>query len=434
MGRRSNLVLVDADGVILDAARRTPPSRTRRPILPHLPYAAPPPQDRRLPEALSADALADGPPGLLAKRLADRVAGLSPLAAREIAFRATGVLDATTTSTDLADVAEQVRIFTTTRAWSPTVAYETDAAPLDYAPYELTHLAAAGARLQHFESISDAMTAFYAAERPHKGDPLAAERKALVAPLERAMLTTTRRIAALEHQLETGQAERDPLREAGELILAHQAEIPLGTTQFESIELDPRLTAVENAQAYFARYRKARDAEQRVPELLEEARQSLEHLANLCTLVEVADQMDAIRALRREVGAATGTGAKPNAKSPSRSTPYRRVTLDGWEALIGTSAEGNAAVTFDLARGEDLWLHARGVPGAHVILRGSGDPSNEVLERAAELAALHSAARGSSAVEVDLTRRRYVKKVPGGPPGLVRYANERTLRVMPRSR
>jgi predicted ribosome quality control (RQC) complex YloA/Tae2 family protein len=434
MGRRSNLVLVDAEGAILDAARRTPPSRTRRPVLPHMPYTPPPPQDRLLPEVLSADALAEGAAAPLAKRLADRVAGLSPLAAREIAYRATGDLGATTSSADMAEVAEAVRSFATSHSWSPTVAYDADGAPLDYAPYELTHLAAAGARLQPFESISDAMTAFYAADRPRKGDPLAAERKALVAPLERAVHTTTRRIAALEHQLETGQAERDPLREAGELILAHHAELPLGTAQFESIQLDPRLTAVENAQAYFARYRKARDAEERVPELLEEARQSLEHLANLRTLVEVADQMDAIRALRREVSAATGTGVKQNAKTPSKSTPYRRVTLDGWEVLIGTSAEGNAAVTFDVARGDDLWLHARGVPGAHVILRGTGDPSNEVLERAAELAALHSAARGSSAVEVDLTQRRYVKKVPGGPPGLVRYANERTLRVMPRSR
>jgi predicted ribosome quality control (RQC) complex YloA/Tae2 family protein len=434
MGRRSNLVMVDADGAIVDAARRTPPSRNaRRPILPHLPYSPPPPQDRLLPETISPETLADGPPGLLAKHLADRVAGLSPLAAREIAFRASGVADAATTSVDWPGVATAVLAFVQTHDWSPTVAYDADGVPLDYAPYELTHLAAAGAHLQHFESISDAMTAFYSAERPRKGDPLAAERKALLAPLERAMQTTTRRIAALEHQLATGQAERDPLREAGELILTHQAELPLGTMQFGAIELDSTLTAVENAQAYFARYRKARDAEARVPELLDEARNSLEHLANLRTLVEVADQMDAIRALRREVGTATGSGAKADAKRPARSTPYRRVTLDGWEALIGTSAEGNAAVTFDVARGDDLWLHARGVAGAHVILRGVGDPPDDVLQRAAELAALHSASRGSSAVEVDVAQRRYVKKIPGGPPGLVRYSNERTLRVIPRS-
>jgi predicted ribosome quality control (RQC) complex YloA/Tae2 family protein len=102
---------------------------------------------------------------------------------------------------------------------------------------------------------------------------------------------------------------------------------------------------------------------------------------------------------------------------------------DGWEALVGSSAQGNATVTFELARPDDLWLHARGVPGAHVILRGRGNPPEHVLERAAQVTAWHSAARSSGQVEVDVTQRRAVKKIPGAQVGLVRYSNERTLRV-----
>ena len=430
MGRRSNLVLVDADRTILDAARRAPPSRNaRRPVLPHLPYAPPPPQDRLLPEALTPEALEEGPPAPLARRISDRVAGVSPVTAREIAFRATRSLDSVVGVSNLDQVVSLVRDFVSTNGWAPTVAYD-DSGPLEYAPYELTHLEASGARLERFGSISDAMTAFYAAEPRRKGDPLAAERKALLPALERAIQSVSRRIAALEHQLTTSSSERDALRAAGDLILMHQSDIATGATEFEAIELDPLLTAVENAQAYFARYRKTREAEQRVPPLIEEARRSLEYLSELRTMVEVADQMDAVRALRREVAAATGTSSRKTER-PSRSTPYRRIALDGYEALVGTSAEGNATVTFDLARPEDLWLHARGVPGAHVVLRGS--PPSEVVERAAEVAASHSAARTSGAVEVDVTQRRYVKKIPGGPPGLVRYANERTLRVSPRT-
>ena len=143
--------------------------------------------------------------------------------------------------------------------------------------------------------------------------------------------------------------------------------------------------------------------------------------------------MDAIRALRREasgVGSAAGPPKKKRAE-PKRA-PYRRVALDGqWEALIGTSAEGNATVTFELASADDLWLHARGVPGAHVILRGQAEPPDAVLARAAALAAAHSSARANGNVEVDITKRRYVKKIPNAPPGLVRYTNERTLRVSP---
>jgi predicted ribosome quality control (RQC) complex YloA/Tae2 family protein len=107
--------------------------------------------------------------------------------------------------------------------------------------------------------------------------------------------------------------------------------------------------------------------------------------------------------------------------------------VDGWEALVGASAQGNALVTFDLAQADDVWLHARGVPGAHVILAQRGEPRREppaaALERAAQLAAWHSAARSAGRADVDYVERRHVRKIPNGPAGLVRYANERTLRV-----
>jgi predicted ribosome quality control (RQC) complex YloA/Tae2 family protein len=449
MGRRSNLVLVGQDGDIMDAARRTPPSRNpRRPILPHLPYESPPPQDRLFPEQLSSDGLAAaaiGQSGSLARFLSDRIAGLSPLAGREIAFRATGAATTPLAGTDWTSVIQATLGFMSvaeTHRWEPTLAVE-DQRPLAFASYRLRHLEAAGASLLPFATTSDAIDAYYSrlaeAGPARRGDLLLAERRALLAPLQRAMQTTERRIAALEHQLESGQDHRDPLRRGGEQILAHNLDLPLGSTELsvdgERIELDPRLTAVENAQAYFARYRKAREAEERVPILLEEAAQQAEHLAELHTLVEVADQMDAIRALRREVGAATGAKPSKGRQPVAKTAPYRRVALgDGWEALVGTSAAGNASVTFDLGKADDLWLHARGVPGAHVLVRtNSSTPPEPIVERAAQLAAWHSASRASGAVEVDVAERRHVRKIPNGPPGLVRYSNERTLRVTPKA-
>ncbi len=514
MGRRSNLVLLDEHGVILDAARRSPPSRnSRRPVLPHLPYVPPPPQDRIFPEPAwptqhgtpmssaarhtadediaSVDTIPGGDPlvpghsivsqgmgaastrggprvlaetlaaeavgrnGSLARFLSDRLAGLSPLSGRELAFRATGSLDTPLAGADWPHVADTALRFlgtVDTHVWQPTVAFEDDR-PLEYAPYVLTHLEAGGARLASYDGISAAMNAYYAglaeAGPARRGDVLAAERRALLVPIERAIETTGRRNAALEHQLDNGHLLREPLRRAGELILTHQAQLAPGATELmtdgERIELDRTLSAVDNAQAYFARYRKAREAEERVPALLEEGRQRAAHLADLRTLVELADSMESVRALRREVGAAAGgklaateskvakRGARPARVAAKASGPHRRIPLgDGWEVLLGTSAAGNAHVTFDLAQSEDLWLHARGVPGSHVILRGpSSPPPDTIVERAAQLAAHHSAARTSTSVEVDITQRRYVKKIPNAPPGLVRYANERTVRVAP---
>ncbi|HEY3062145.1 MAG TPA: NFACT family protein [Chloroflexota bacterium] len=442
MGRRSNLILVDEQGVILDAARRSPPSRNaRRPVLPHLPYVDPPPQDRLLPSELTVASLSQGASGRLAAHLGQRVAGLSPQAARELAQRATGSVDTAALDADWPAVLQAIHAFLSpleTHTWLPTLAVQADR-PIAYAPYALTHLAAT-AEIRDVPSISAAMDAYYAeAATPRRGDALAGERPALLAIVEREATSLARRIHALEQQLENGQVQRDPLRRAGELILTHQAELPVGASELavhgETIALDPTLSASENAQAYFARYRKAREAEERVPLLLDEARQQAAHLADLRTMVEIAPDMSAIRALRREIrgGDTTPKRGKSIGRPVGKTAPYRRVPLgDRWEALIGTSAAGNAAVTFDLAGPDDLWLHARGVPGAHLILRGS-NPPNEVLEHAAAVAAWHSAARSASAVEVDIAPRRHVRKIPNGPPGLVRYANERTIRVTPKA-
>ena len=218
MGRRSNLVLVDEQGIILDAARRSPPSRnSRRPVLPHLPYVPPPPQDRLFPEEVLEHSIASlgmkaastrggprvlaetlaaeaaGRTGSLARFLSDRLAGLSPLSGRELAFRATGSIDTPLAAAEWPQVAEAAQRFLAsvdTHDWQPTVAFEDDR-PLEYAPYVLSHLEASGARLARYDGISAAMDAYYAglAESgpARRGDLLAAERRALLAPIARAV-------------------------------------------------------------------------------------------------------------------------------------------------------------------------------------------------------------------------------------------------------
>jgi predicted ribosome quality control (RQC) complex YloA/Tae2 family protein len=450
MGRRGNLLLVAADGRIVDAVRRTPPSRNpRRPVLPHLLYEPPPPQRRLDPSGATAQALADGARAselTLQRYLLDTIAGLSPLASREIAYRATGSDDGPVADVDWDAVAATLHAFfepLTTGGWQPTVALDEQDVPFDCAPYVPHHLEPRGAHLVSAATMSAAVAEVYERGPPGRlaaRDPLVAEKRALARPLTRSLEQTRRRIRALEHQLTSGETELVPLREAGQAILAQQWELEQGATALASdgqeIPLDPTLTAVENAQRYFARYRKAREAVERVPQLLQEAQQREQYLAQLAALVDVASSMDAIRALRREVAAAEGTPAKTKrGSSTPGSGPVRRVPLGaGWEALVGGSARGNSVVTFDLARPDDIWFHARGVPGAHVILRstsGSETPPPEMVRRAAALAAAHSGARDAGHVDVDFVARRQVRRVPNGPPGLVRYSDATTIRVDP---
>ncbi len=129
-------------------------------------------------------------------------------------------------------------------------------------------------------------------------------------------------------------------------------------------------------------------------------------------------------------GVDSGKPEKRRKHAPDRVRPTQ--DHEGNSIYVGRSGPQNDRVTFDIAGPDDWWLHARGVPGSHVVVRGNGrEPSNEALERAAAVAAFYSKSRTSGRVEVDIARRRDVRKIRGAGPGMVTYRNERTVLVSP---
>jgi predicted ribosome quality control (RQC) complex YloA/Tae2 family protein len=468
MGRRSNAVLVGPDDAILDALRRAPPSRNpTRVILPGQRYALPPPQRRLDPlseatyHKLSADQGSAGKP--LADVLAAELAGFSPLAAREVAFRAYGSRETPASDADWQLVRATVRELLeplSSHQWEPTVAFDQGRA-VAFAPYRVTHLCQH--ELQPADSISQAVEAVCRGQAAPSGSPT---RRALVEAIERLRERASRRHFALQRALSSAD-QAETLRSAGETILSSLADIGPGqdslTDGDRTIKLDPRLTPLKNAQRMFREYRKVRDAARSVPPLLEANELRVRHLEQLKTLAEVADTPQRLRALRQELDEVElhdrprTTHAEPRSAShrragsrssargrpsdvgrrssvvPSPSSDGRllkRRTPDGLDVLVGTSSLGNNLVTFKLGKADDLWLHARGVPGAHVILRAAGrETPRSSLLYAARLAALNSQARGARRVEVDYTLRKHVRKIGGGPPGLVTYKLEKTLAV-----
>ena len=193
------------------------------------------------------------------------------------------------------------------------------------------------------------------------------------------------------------------------------------------IALDPLLTQRENAAAYFRRYRRAiaaaAAAEARIPRLEAEIARLTHELARLEAEPDLAPSPAEPR-----------PGPAP-AAAPPRYPPgirIRRLEIEGWEVLVGENAASNDYLITRLARPDDLWLHARAVSGAHVVVRGVGRLDRlpaAVLRAAAHLAATHSDARHAALVLVDYTLRRYVRKPRGAAPGEVRYEREKTLRV-----
>ena len=235
-------------------------------------------------------------------------------------------------------------------------------------------------------------------------------------------------------------ADAGHLREAGDSIYAHLTEIPTGAHRFEaedgrSIALDPLLTAKENAAEYFRQYKKARSGLPRIEARLRTLRFNREYWEQLLWELERAEAQTGVErdAVLAEIADALGfKGQRTRTRRPR--SQERRVALGGDAvALVGRSPKENERLTFSVAGPNDYWFHARGIPGAHVIVKTNGaDISPQQIEEAAGLAAGHSRAADSAHVEVDYTQRKHVRRHSSGRAGLVWYTDFQTVRVRPR--
>jgi len=204
-----------------------------------------------------------------------------------------------------------------------------------------------------------------------------------------------------------------------------------------AIELDPGRTPVENAQDRFRAYDKAKSALAGVPERLQAVEARLAGLDETLALLDLAEGYEQIEGIAREAAEQGYIRPPERGRAPKpgrRLAPLRIESGDGFAIYVGRSAGQNEQVTFKIGASDDLWLHARGLPGAHVIVKSGGrDVPEATLLAAAELAAYFSKARDEPAVEVDVARRVAVRRIPNGPAGLVSYHAEQTIRATPRA-
>jgi len=211
------------------------------------------------------------------------------------------------------------------------------------------------------------------------------------------------------------------------------------------VPLDPRFGLLKNAERYFQRSRKVARSRKRLAVRGEEIQARLDHLGTLEVSLDAARGPEELTALMEELRGAGLSGlsggetesapaaAKPGRAREARLGPLRfRSSQGGW-ILVGRSARSNEELTFRLAKPDELWFHAAGTPGAHVVLRREDGrrPSPEEIEEAAAAAAFFSKARGATAAEVVYTERKQVRKIPGAPPGTVRVSEFRAIRVRP---
>jgi predicted ribosome quality control (RQC) complex YloA/Tae2 family protein len=419
--------------------------------LPKLPYVPPPPLDRPDPRRTTTaevETLLRGqlPSGLLAPFLVRAYRGISPQMAREIAHQATSDPDVTIGAlpdeSPNAIARETRRLFEPllTGAWSPVVYREDDGTAAAFAPVPMAHLAA---RLTA-EPATSISRAAEMARGPGGATPQrhAQRRERLAASIGDARDRLAARHESLRSQQRKAE-QAEQLREWGELIYAYLWKIHPGDTVLDAdgvkVPIDASLSPKENAQEYFERYRKAQSAEGRLPDMIEQVEVDLAYLDQLRTQVNQAVTFAEIESLTAEWEERRGNQPAritngTFSKSPASRRPRPLVDQFGNAVYIGRSGRQNDQVTFVIAGPNDTWLHARGVPGSHVIVRWNnpnGDEDEATLDAAASLAAFYSSARESGRAEVDITRRRHVRKIKGAGPGMVTYRNERTVSVKP---
>ena len=458
MGNHSNVILIDGERVVLGAIKLIGPRQSRvRRISPHVPYEPPPPQKRApvfgegpkldplQPSFVDAfvETIANAPADLsLRDGLVGLLMGCSPLVAGDVARRA-GRLPADPVSgiapSDLAAAVGTQYGLLVSHAWEPAV-IEREGVAIDFKAYMLaedTGAVKAPTMSAAIEAVSEGV---------ESSDALRAGRTRLQGLIARRRSEIESRRASLQRGLQTAQ-RADELREAGNLILGFQYQLEPGSDTFEvpeggiTLSLDPSLTPVENAERYFKRYRKARDAGKRVPALLRAAEGDLEFVQELDTYADLAETPGDLKRVESELQTRFGPKAPAKAKEAGAGTP-RSVDLGrGARALIGRSARQNEEVTFKLAGRNDIWLHAQGMPGAHVAVTGADTDALEQLEgdqgipirAAASLAAYYSKARQEKAADVIVARVRDIHRLPGGAPGQVTVRSHKTVRVAPRS-
>jgi predicted ribosome quality control (RQC) complex YloA/Tae2 family protein len=397
--------------------------------------------------------------------LVNGLLGISPQAAREVVYRALGNAQVQVGQAgDLAPLVEAMAVWVEMlRAgrWRPCIVRNPGGAPVAFAPYLLSQHG--DARMEPLDSISLAAEQFYGEKAQSAGDAYAAARRQVEASIQRAVSGLEKRQAAIQRELRPSE-EIERLRASGEWILAlatqiapRQAELALPEgVDLPPVRLDPTLAPADNAAAYFKRYRKAQRAADMGQPRLEALAVELSYLEQLSADLALAadrNEIDAVRAALAEAGYArqrrqrdrSEIGHHPGAAprrgggtSPSKvqvQGPRRFTSPEGYTILVGRNSRQNEQVTFDLAGPDDLWLHARGWPGSHVVIRSGGQPvSDETLQQAAGLAAFYSRAQGEAWVDVIVAEKRRVRRPPGKRhPGMVTVDGERVVRVRPAS-
>ncbi|KRM72641.1 NFACT RNA binding domain-containing protein [Lacticaseibacillus brantae] len=421
MGRHSNITLVNLNnGKILDLIRHVPADQNRyRLLMPGATYVNPPAQDKQNPFTAPVP---DG--SVAASDLQQQFQGLAKDSATELANRL-----ATSGS------AGWHAFFAAVDQPDATIT-SGDSVSFTAVPYQ----SLAGEQ-QHYPTLSAMLDAFYAqkAER----DRVQQQGYQLIRVLKNEIDKDKKKQVKLDQTLKASE-KADDYRIKGEVLTTYLSQVTRGMTTITlpnfyadeaplTISLSNQLSPSQNAQKYFAKYQKLRNSVAYVHEQTAKNQAELDYLEGIAAQIELANPKD-IEDIRLELQDAgylkkQKQGKKP-AKRPKLAKPDHFFASDGTSIFVGKNNLQNDQLTLKTAKKTDIWLHAKDVPGSHVII-DSAAPSDKTLTEAAMLAAYFSKNRNGANVPVDYIEVKKIRKPNGAKPGFVVYEGQQTINVTP---
>lgn len=417
MGKHSNIILIDkVESKIIESIKHIGFSQNSyRTILPGSTYIAPPKTDAKNPFTVSDEKLFEilQTEDLAPRHLQKLFQGLGRDTAENLAAQLSD------------DKLKQFRAFFA-RPVQPNMTDKSFAA----VPFDKSG--------QTFDSLSELLDVFYQdkAER----DRVNQQSSDLIHRVQTELDKNIKKLAKQEKELAATE-NAEEFRQKGELLTTYLSMVPNNQDQVEldnyytnekiTIALDKSLTPNQNAQRYFKKYQKLKEAVKHLTGLIEETKHTITYLESVETALSHASISD-IEDIREELVETGFVKRRTRDKRHKRKKPEQYLASDGKTIImVGRNNLQNDELTFKMAKKGELWFHAKDIPGSHVLIKDNLNPSDEVKTDAAELAAYYSKARLSNLIQVDMIEAKKLNKPTGAKPGFVTYTGQKTLRVTP---
>lgn len=456
MGKHSNIILVDKPtNIIIDSITRVTEDMSRiRQILPNMIYQYPPIGDKINPLVVNTE--------VFTKKVREsdknlpcfkffyfNFLGISPLFSREICFKANIDIDRTLGSLYEEDIIQLYQSFSqlmnliSNEDFNPCSIRSVDG--LEIKAFHALELYQYGDENKMlYKSICELLDNYY--HRKDISDRITQKSQSIRKSIQVKLDRTLNKLGKQKSELLDSQ-DREKYKVFADLISANIHRIPRGvdSIQLENfydenlseiiIPLDIKLSPIANAQQYYKKYSKLKNAhkllEKQIPETIDE----IEYLENVLFSIDNSTEVEELDEIKEELineGYIKGQTKNKKKKQKELSRPLHFISQDNFNIFVGKNNRQNEDLTLRLARKEDIWLHVQNMPGSHVIIQSNkmGIPDS-TLEEAAILAAYYSKGKNSNHVPVDYTEKKYVKKPKNGKIGMVIYENFKTITVNP---